>query len=116
MADLEKLFGRFEDAGGFVKTTEKRPVLDATQKAALNRKGNVLYNDGKIEEARRVYLTTGYSDGLVRVGDYYRAHGRIVEALNLYRIAPDPVKAGQIEQQMALYIQNLIHETERKNQ
>jgi tetratricopeptide (TPR) repeat protein len=116
MADLEKLFSRFPSEGGFLKTTVRRPALDGSAKAALNRKGNLLFNDGKIEEARRVFLTTGYSDGLVRVGDYYKAHGRIAEALNMYRIAPDLTKAGQIEQQMVLYIKKLIHENERKNQ
>ena len=54
----------------FIKVTDN-PVqgLSSEQKAVLNRKANVMFNSGNIEDARRIYITTGYSDGLTRVGD-----------------------------------------------
>ena len=37
------------------------------ERVALIRKGNELYNAGKIEEAIRIFTATGYKDGLTRV-------------------------------------------------
>jgi len=108
--DLEKVFERFEEhAKGFVKTTN--PSIDGGTKAALNRRGNVLYNSGDIEGARRIFLTTGYSDGLSRVGDYYKSCGRPLDALKMYWIAPDRTKADPIIQQLSEIIRCLMVNT-----
>ena len=107
----EKIVSKDQDV--FFKTTVDKtntPPLDAAQKAALNRKGNVLYNSGDIEAARRIFLTTGYSDGIARIGDYYRSKGRLIDALRMYIIAPDHKKADAIIAKLAKVIQNLIDE------
>jgi hypothetical protein len=109
--DYKSAFKRFEDQSGFIKTAEK-PAIDGPQKAALNRKGNLLYNEGDIEGARRIFLTTGYSDGLVRVGDYYKSEGRALDALRMYWIAPDRTKCEPIIMQLSVLIKKLIHEKE----
>lgn len=106
--DSKNLFDRFENEG-FIKQTET-PAVDSHQKALLNRKGNVLFNEGKIEAARRVFLTTGYSDGLTRVGDWYRSQGREIDALRMYWIAPDRTKAAELLEKVSALIQKLIHE------
>jgi len=105
--DYKKVFGKFEDENVFIKTTVQ-PSMDSARKAALNRKGNVLCNSGDIEGARRIFMTTGYSDGLSRIGDYYKSQNRFVEALHMYWIAPDRVKAEPLVTQLAGIIQNLI--------
>jgi hypothetical protein len=112
--DYKKVFDRFEGQNGFIKTIEKPPI-DSTQKAALNRKGNVLYNSGDIEGARRIFLTTGYSDGLARIGDYYKSQGRGLDALRMYWIAPDRKKSDAIIMQLSAIIQRLIHEGEDRS-
>jgi len=104
--DYKNVFDKFEEENVFIKTTVQ-PV-DSAQKAALNRKGNVLYNSGEIEEARRIFLTTGYSDGLSRIGDYYKSKNRLVEALHMYWIAPDRTKAEPLIAQLAAVIQGLV--------
>jgi hypothetical protein len=109
--DYKRVFERFEDQNGFIKTTEK-PVIDGIRKAALNRKGNILYNTGDIEGARRIFSTTGYSDGLVRIGDYYKAKGRALDALRMYWIAPDKTKCEPIIMQLSALIKKLIHKEE----
>jgi hypothetical protein len=109
--DYKKIFDKFERQNEFVKTTEN-PSMDGSQKAALNRKGNMLYNAGDIEAARRIFLTTGYSDGLSRIGDYYRSQGRSVDALRMYWIAPDRTKSGPIIMRISALLQDLIHEEE----
>jgi len=113
--DYKRIFEKMKDENTFIKTTVK-PVMDGTQKAALNRKGNTLYNAGDIESARRIFLTTGYSDGIVRVGDYYNSRGRPLDALKMYWIAPDHSKAEPIIVQLSTLIQNLIHDEERQNE
>ena len=104
----QSIFKKFEDENTFIKTTVK-PDIDGQQKAALNRKGNVLYNSGDIEGARRIFLTTGYSDGLVRVGDYYKSEGRPLDALKMYWIAPDHSKAEPIISQLSVVIKKMIN-------
>ncbi|MDR3145668.1 MAG: hypothetical protein LBU21_05270 [Treponema sp.] len=112
--DCKKVFSRFETQDVFLKTVT-RPRIDGTQKAALNRKGNALYNAGDIEGARRVFLTTGYTDGLVRIGDYYMTKGRKLDALRMYWIAPDRKKSESIIMELSSLIQNLIHEEDHAN-
>ncbi|MDR1142680.1 MAG: hypothetical protein LBK77_00490 [Spirochaetaceae bacterium] len=107
--DYQKVFERFEDPRGFIKTTAK-PSIDGSTKAALNRKGNALYNAGDIEGARRIFLTTGYSDGLSRVGDYYKSRGRPLDALRMYWIAPDHTKADPIIQQLSEIVRHFMNE------
>jgi hypothetical protein len=108
--DYKKIFERFESQQqGFIKTAAKA-AMEGSQKAALNRKGNMLFNSGKVEEARRIFLTTSYSDGISRVGDYYKSQGRVLDALKMYWIAPDHTKADLIIMQLSDIIRHYIHE------
>ena len=109
--NYKELFDKFGDNNMFIKTTVP-PGMDSAQKAALNRKGNMLFNSGDIEGARRVFVTTGYSDGLSRVGDYYKSQNRHIDALNMYWIAPDRRKYESMIMQLAGIVQSLIHENE----
>ena len=107
--DFKKIFDRFEKPEGFIKTTTG-PNIDGSTKAALNRKGNALFNAGDAEGARRIFLTTGYSDGLSRVGDYYKSRGKMLDALRMYWIAPDRTKAEPLIQQLSEIIRAFIKE------
>jgi len=113
--DYKRVFENIEGQSSFIKTTA-RPAIDGAQKATLNRKGNTLYNSGDIEGARRIFLTTGYSDGLIRIGDYYNSKGRALDALRMYWIAPDHNKAEPIIMQLSAVIQNLIHDEDIPNE
>lgn len=111
--DLEKVFDKFQlqDTLGFIKTTEK-PVstLTSEQKVGLNRKGNVLFNQGDIEQARRIFVTTGYSDGLTRVADVYVTQNRELDALKLYLLAHNERKSEALLEKIASLISKLITE------
>ena len=113
--DYKSVFEKVQGQSTFIKTTAKTPI-DGPQKAALNRKGNVLYNSGDIEGARRIFLTTGYSDGLCRVGDYYKSQGRPLDALRMYWIAPDHHKAEALIMQLSAIIQNMISDKGAPNE
>lgn len=107
----KKIFEKHDEENAFIKVSIPKDVK-GSQKAALNRKGNQLFNNGDIEAAKRVFLTTGYSDGLRRVGDHYKNKNRLIEALRMYWIAPDKTKTEPIIEQLAGVIQSLIHEEE----
>jgi len=107
--DYKSIFENKEAESVFYKVTTPSAIGSA-EKAVLNRKGNILLNDGDFENARRIFLTTGYSDGLIRIGDHYRSQGRIIDALNMYWIAPDRKKAEPIIGKLSMIIQSLLNE------
>ena len=98
---------------GFIKVTDK-PIkgLSSEQKAILNRRGNVFFNKGDIESARRIYLTTGYSDGLIRVGDEYAKKKQTLKALKMYTLAHNTSKTGPIYEKIAATIGSLLKDGE----
>ncbi|MFP4364462.1 MAG: hypothetical protein ACLFR1_11420 [Spirochaetia bacterium] len=98
---------------GFIKVQRPAsPKIPAATKSALIRKGNELYNNGKIDQAKRIFLTTGYSDGLIRLGDYYSKKNDSLEALRMYWLAPAPDKVNAIIEKMVMIIQKWLHEEE----
>jgi hypothetical protein len=73
----------------FLKIAGLKPKqLKKEERVALIRKGNELFNKGKFDLAKRIYITTGYSDGLIRLGEHYLSIKEPLEALKMYWIAP----------------------------
>jgi hypothetical protein len=108
----KNLFERFP-ADGLIKTADlPLPGVESERKAKLNRKGNELFNSGDVEAARRVFQTTGYSDGLIRVGERYMAERRPLDALKMYRLARDDKRVEGLISSAALVIQFLLREEE----
>ncbi len=94
---------------GFIKTNEKPNAgLTSEQKAILNRKGNILFNEGDVEQARRIFLATGYSDGLSRVADAYMEKHRELDALKLYLLAHNKRKSEPLLKKIAGLISIII--------
>ena len=118
MVDRKSLEKKFTDAvqeqkipDGFIKVTDK-PIgaLSSEQKAVLNRKGNVLFNEGKIDEACRIFITTGYSDGLTRVGDVYSKKNESLTALKFYILANNARKTEPIYDKLSKIVSLLLKE------
>ncbi len=87
---------------GFIKTVRPKTIqVKSSEKAALIRKGNQLLNSGDVEMARKIFLSLGYSDGIIRIGDYYYNNADYAEAWRMYKIAPAPDKAAQMTELMA---------------
>ncbi|MDE5898480.1 MAG: hypothetical protein K2H09_04355 [Treponemataceae bacterium] len=112
---LENQIRQKQGTDGFIKCTDG-PVsgLTSEQKALLNRKGNVLFNDGKIEEARRIFTTTGYSDGLTRVGDKYMERSEGIKALKQYVLAHNQNKADAVYEKLAAVVSAVLGEPQSK--
>ncbi|UTD02692.1 hypothetical protein HRI97_06260 [Treponema socranskii subsp. buccale] len=106
---LKKRITEKQGNTGFIKITDT-PVasLSAGQKAALNRTGNTLFNKGDIEQARRIFTTTGYSDGLTRVGDAYAKKNEPIKALKQYVLAHNVKKSEPIYECMARVISAVL--------
>jgi hypothetical protein len=87
---------------GFLKVgREKQTSLPQEKRAALIRKGNELFNKGNYDLAKRIFLTTRYTDGLIRLGDMYFKRKKPLHALQAYWLAPSPAKAGALIERMA---------------
>jgi hypothetical protein len=106
----KSLFERFPK-DGLIKTADlPTPGIESDRKAKLNRRGNELFNAGDVESARRIFQTTGYSDGLIRVGDRYMGQSRPIDALKMYRLAREEKKSEALIATAALVIQNMLSE------
>ena len=93
---------------GFIKLTDSRnKSLSSAQRVALNRKGNEFFLNGKFDAAKRIFLTTGYSDGLIRLGDLYSKDDPL-EAYKMYKLAPAHEKAAALLEKMAMVVKNWI--------
>jgi tetratricopeptide (TPR) repeat protein len=96
---------------GFVKVSQdRRPKLSKEQRTQLIRKGNELFNAQRYDEARRIFLTAGYSDGLIRLGDYYYKHKQPLEAFKMYWQASASDRSDQMIEQMAGVVRHWLQE------
>ncbi len=96
---------------GFLKVTKSpEQQLDNDKRIALIRKGNELFNRGEIELAKRIFITTGYSDGLIRIGDLYMEQNLPLEAFRMYYMAPYPKKVNEMLEKMAAIVRKWLKE------
>lgn len=94
---------------GFLKIPESGGIpLSPERKVILIRKGNQLFNEGDIETAGRIFMTIGYTDGLVRVGDYHYSRNNTLEALRMYKAAPAQDKVDMIVEKMAHVVRSWL--------
>ena len=97
---------------GFLKVTApERPDVDPERKAALIRKGNQLFNSGDVDTAGKIFVTLGYTDGIIRTGDYHYKNGEYWEAYKLYFLAPAPAKTAYMIERMAGIVREWIHQS-----
>jgi hypothetical protein len=104
------LFERFPEDGLIKSADLPASGIGSDSKVKLNRRGNELFNNGDFEAARRIFQTTGYSDGLIRVGDSYMSQKRPLDALKMYRLARDERKSEALIATAALVIQTMLRE------
>ncbi|PIE97585.1 MAG: hypothetical protein CR988_07320 [Treponema sp.] len=99
-----------KDENFFIKTSDV-PIesLSREQKAKLNRKGNKHFNSGDIASAARIFMTTGYSDGLSRIGDYYMLKNEKLTALKYYKLAHNKANVDLIVEEIAQLIKVMIN-------
>ena len=111
-----RIFERFAERGLIKSADNPSAQLASDERVRLNQKGNELFNRGDIETARRIFQTTGYSDGLIRVGDRYLGARRAVDALKMYWLARDSSRSGPLIEKAALAVRQLLREQEVINE
>ncbi|MBN1686253.1 MAG: hypothetical protein JW852_06335 [Spirochaetales bacterium] len=101
---------------GFLKISlPEQARLSANDRVALIRKGNEFFNAGRIEDAKKIFITTRYGDGLARIGDYYVGKQDPLEALRMYWIAPAPQKRERLVEKAAGVVRTWMMEGLGKN-
>ena len=108
---MEKgIFERFAGEGLIKSADLPRKSLPGDDRVRLIRRGNEFFNNGDTETARRIFQTTGYSDGLIRVGDRYLSGSRPVDALKMYWLARDGSRTEPLIEKAVLAIRKLLEE------
>ncbi len=108
----ETIFGRFPEEGLIKAVDGPNEELNPEQKAQLNRRGNILFNQGDTETARRIFQTTGYSDGLIRVGERYLEQEKPVDALKMFKLSHDTPRSDELVARAAQAIRKMLTEEE----
>jgi len=96
---------------GFLKVT-RPPAAEVTteQKVQLIRKGNELFSQGQLEPAKKIFVATRYSDGMIRLGDYYAQQKDYLSAFQMYKMAPAPDRAEAMIQKLTAVLKNWLKE------
>lgn len=96
---------------GFLKVgAEDGRRMDGSQRSALIRRGNELFNNGDYATAKRIFITVRYSDGLIRVGNQCMKQGDTLEAFRLFWIAGDTRRVAEMTEQMAMVVRKWLHD------
>ena len=97
---------------GFLKIHgQVKKDLSGAQKTALIRRGNEFFNNGDFDTAKRIFMTTGYSDGLIRMGMHYEKNDEPLEALRMYCMAPAPDRKAALIEKCAAVIRDWIQDS-----
>lgn len=97
-------------SAGFLKVSADSGTVTREQRAALIRKGNEFFNRKEYALAKRIFMTVGYSDGLIRMGDHFMKQNEPLEALRMYWLAGDRFHIDRITERMAAVIRRWIRE------
>ncbi|MDR3201295.1 MAG: hypothetical protein LBT68_07525 [Spirochaetales bacterium] len=101
-------------AGFFFRTSEPHSDLTGKDKAALVRKGNEFFNNGNLAAAKRLYITTAYGDGLIRVGDHHYKRKEFLEAFRMYWLGKEKQKCDNLIEKMVFVIREWLDEDTAK--
>jgi len=89
-------------------------VLTPKERIILIRKGNELFNKGDIVGAAKIFATTAYKDGLIRVGDYYyfdRANP--IKAFHYYLEAQYEKRIRELSERIAEIIKKWLRDDDK---
>ena len=89
-------------------------VLTPKERIVLIRKGNEFLNKGDIEKASKIFVTTSYKDGLIRIGDYYYFDKKNpFKALHFYLEAKYEKRIRELTERMAIILKKWLDEDKK---
>lgn len=88
--------------------------MDDQARIALIRRGNELFNNGDMKNALKIFLSTNYKDGIIRVADnlYFDKKDKI-SAVKLYKRANHQKVIDDFAEKAAAVIRALLNEDKR---
>ncbi len=83
--------------------------MDSSERIKLIRLGNELFNKKDIDGATKIFVNTGYRDGITRVADYYFYDRKMpLVALRYYRMVNRQDKVREIFERMVFALGRLL--------
>ncbi|HOW83016.1 MAG TPA: hypothetical protein PK573_10690 [Spirochaetota bacterium] len=83
--------------------------MESSERIKLIRLGNELFNDKNIEGALKIFVKTGYRDGITRIADYYFYDKKMpLVALRYYRMVKREDKVREIFERMVFALGKLL--------
>lgn len=88
--------------------------MDDQARIALIRRGNELFNNGDLKNSLKIFLSTNYNDGIIRVADvlYFDKKDKI-SAVKLYKRANHKKVLDDFAEKAAAVIRTLLQEDKR---
>lgn len=84
--------------------------VEPSVRALLIRRGNDFFSSGNIKAAEKIFVTTDYKDGIVRLGDYYFTNKNIYKAAEMYFMSGNESKIKLFSEKCAKIIQIMLEE------
>jgi len=84
-------------------------------RVAMIRKGNEYFNAGHVKSAKKLFIAANYTDGMIRIADYYYEQKQPVDALLLYRRAGCREQVEEIYESIAGVIRSLLNEDKQNS-
>ena len=84
--------------------------VEPSVRALLIRRGKDFFSSGNIKAAEKIFVTTDYKDGIVRLGDYYFTNGDIYKAAKMYFMSGNESKIKLFSEKCAKIIQIMLKE------
>jgi hypothetical protein len=83
--------------------------MEEKERVALIRRGNEFFNDGRIDDAAKIFIATQYRDGLTRVGDLYYFDKKMpLIAYKYYKLAERKDRINDIFMRMMMALKSLV--------
>ncbi len=83
--------------------------MESKERAAIIRQGNELFNQGKINEAMKLFVQADYGDGIMRVADwYFYDKKQPLIALKFYRMINRKDRIDEIYARMMFAFKKIV--------
>ena len=92
------------------KGNSNKRNVDQSTRVQLIRKGNEFFQKNDIENAKKIFITVDYKDGLVRLGDYYLKNNDLYKSAEMYFMSENKSKIDAFSKKCAIIIEKFLNE------